>query len=70
MSKCCFYTAHGCSATKYADCPEKCKFYKTKEEYAAGVARAKELLAAKGLEPCIACGDGKQIMTTYVMGDA
>ena len=63
MNKCYFCTAKGCGALTYAQCPEHCSFRKTKEEYIAGQAHAKELLASKGLEPCIISGDGKQIVT-------
>ena len=65
MAKCYFSTKKGCNALKCVRCPENCAFMKTEKEYFAGIQRAKDLLAAKGLEAAVATSyEGKTIMST------
>lgn len=47
--KCCFLTNSGCGVTTYAQCPERCSFFKTYEQHKEGEKRAEQILREKGL---------------------
>ena len=50
MSDDCFAKRRNrCMVTTYGQCPEKCSFYKTKEEFNEAFLKAKKILDKKGL---------------------
>ena len=49
LEKCFASRGHRCTVTTNGQCPEKCSFYKTKEEFNEAFLKSKKILDKKGL---------------------
>ena len=70
MENCYFKKLSGCSALTVKECPDKCKFAKTREEFDAGNKAAEMALYNKGLAPYVRSvpNSTDKIMSTVRIG--